>query len=324
MPGRVAEAARVTYWVNIHFAEKEDGHVALAKNLLGVTPAPPRAWWSIALVAALFVATSLTFTAAAQDKSPASELKRLITIETGEIPIILSAPHGGSRSISGVPARKGETAKQFVTVTDTNTHRLTQALAAALEKKWGKPTVTIAHFSRRYLDANRPAEDAYESESAKPIYDAYHESLRKAVERTREKWGRGLLLDIHGQAAEKATLFRGTANGQTCSLLLERLGPDGLMGKEGLLGRLHDKGYLIHPEPGSKAKEDSRYSGGHIVRTYGASGGTGIDAVQFELGGDFRKESTIQKTASDLADAICQFANLYFEDSIPQKSDSAP
>ena len=35
--------------------------------------------------------------------------------------------------------------------------------------------------------------------------------------------GRGLLLDIHGQAAKKDVIFRGTSNGKTCSLLTERL-----------------------------------------------------------------------------------------------------
>jgi N-formylglutamate amidohydrolase len=84
------------------------------------------------------------------------------------------------------------------------------------------------------------------------------------------------------------------------------------MGKKGLLGILHERGYEISPKPGSTAREDSRYNGGHIVRTYGASAGTGIDAVQLELGGDFRKEGKIEKSAEDLAEAITLFADAYF------------
>jgi N-formylglutamate amidohydrolase len=268
----------------------------------------------IACFLALFGLLNRTCAQVAAPKKAPLELERLVTVQKGEIPIILSAPHGGRRSIVGVPARKDESAKQFVTVTDTNTQRLAEALAKSIEKRWGKPYVVVAQFSRQYLDANRPVEDAWESENAKPVYEAYHSALGDAVKETRERWGRGLLIDLHGQAAQKATIFRGTSNGKTCSLLLERLGPDGLMGKAGLLGLLHEQGYEIYPKPKSADKEDSRYNGGHIVRTYGASSGTGIDAVQLELGGDFRRETTIEKTADDLAQAIDRFGDAYFAD----------
>jgi N-formylglutamate amidohydrolase len=278
--------------------------------------------WLVAILSALLLWAVPAPAAAQETKStqPETHVERLITIESGEIPIILSAPHGGTRKVDGVSVRKGASAKQFVTVTDTNSHRLTAALAKSLERKWGKPYVVIAQFSRQYLDANRPASDAYESENAKPIYDAYHSALKEATTKIRERFGRGLLLDIHGQAAKKDTIFRGTSNGKTCSLLTERLGPGALMKDVGLLGILHAKGYEIFPAPGSDEKEDARYNGGHIVRTYGSSGGTGIDALQLELGGDFRKESRIEKTAEDLAEAINRFGDVYFSQiKIPSK-----
>ncbi len=255
---------------------------------------------------------------------PASDLERLVTIQKGDIPIILSAPHGGTRRIAGVSAREGGEAKQFVTVTDTNTHRLAQALAKSIEKRWGKPYLVVAQFSRQYLDANRPANDAMESEKAKPVYETYHNAISDAIKETHRRWGRGLLLDLHGQAADKSVIFRGTSNGKTCSLLLERLGPDGLMGKAGLLGILHERGYEISPKPGSADKEDSRYNGGHIVRTYGASAGTGIDAVQLEIGGDFRKDGKIEKSAEDLAEAITLFADAYFAEIKAQPRAKSP
>jgi N-formylglutamate amidohydrolase len=276
----------------------------------------------VPLLAAVFI-VSLAGAQEATEKAPL-DLKRLITVETGEIPIILSAPHGGNRGIQGVGERKGGAAKQFVTVTDTNSHRLTQAVAKSIERRWAKPHVVIALFSRKYIDANRPAEDAFESENAKSTYDAYHGALAEAVESAREKFGRGLLLDIHGQAAKPTTIYRGTANGKTCSLLLDRLGPGGLMGDQGFLGILAKAGYEIHPERGSDAKEDSRYNGGYIVRTYGALGATGIDAVQLEVGGDFRKASAIDKTAEDIAQAICKFADVYFADARKAAGRAAP
>src|SRR5688572_19268645 len=118
-------------------------------------PTSPRRYSALILVLALVLFSTPLVGQEKTPIAPALEIEALITIQSGEIPIILSAPHGGMRRIDGVIARKGDGAKQFVTVTDTNSHRLTAALAKSLERKWGKPYVVIALFSRQYLDANR-------------------------------------------------------------------------------------------------------------------------------------------------------------------------
>ena len=79
----------------------------------------------------------------------------------------------------------------------------------------GKPWLVVARFDRKYVDANRSAEEGYESEKAKPTYDAYHSALAAACKAVKEKHGRGLLLDIHGQGEFKDAICRGTRNGKT-------------------------------------------------------------------------------------------------------------
>jgi N-formylglutamate amidohydrolase len=240
------------------------------------------------------------------------EAEKLVTVRTGTLPIIVSAPHGGRKAIPGVKERKGNGVTQFVTVRDEYTAELAEKLAAALEKTvGGKPYVVIARFERKYIDVNRPAKDAYESDSAKPYYDTYHAAMRHACKDVQDKWRGGLLLDIHGQAAETGTIFRGTNAGKTVTHLTDRFGKPALTGPKSVLGVLAKKGYLINPTNDSTDKEDRRFGGGYTVQTYGSKDGGTIDAIQFELGLKLRQPKNADQTAKDIADAVAVFAKEY-------------
>src|SRR5205823_2121140 len=120
---------------------------------------------------------------------------------------------------------------------DTNTAELAEKLAAELEKLLdGKPWVVIARFERKHLDVNRPPEEGYESEKAKPYYDAYHDALATACKAVKQKFGRGILLDIHGNAVHPGAICRGTQNLKTVSLLKERDGMGAIRGKNSVVG----------------------------------------------------------------------------------------
>jgi len=236
-----------------------------------------------------------------------------VTSETGDLPVILSAPHGGRAAIPDVPPRSGDGIRLFRTVRDTNTDRLAEDLADALERHAGKrPYVVIARFSRKSIDANRRASDAYESPAARPIYDRYHHALAAAKQDIADRFGRGLLLDLHGQAAEPDAIFRGTQNGATAKHLVDRFGAAALRGPHSLFGRIHHRGIRVIPAVGSDAREASRYDGGYIVRHYGSGRGGHLDAIQLELGRSFRTTPTVlNQTADSLAAAITEFAERY-------------
>ena len=118
----------------------------------------------------------------------------LVIIEAGDLPIILSAPHGGRRPVPGVVPRKGEDVPQFVARSDSWTDELTEKLADEIEKNTGKrPYVVIAKFHRKFIDANRPPERAYESKAAKETYDTYHKALADARAKVIARWGTGIL-----------------------------------------------------------------------------------------------------------------------------------
>jgi len=223
----------------------------------------------------------------------------------------LSAPHGGRQPIPHACERTGIGVTQFRTARDNHTDELTEKIAAELERTIGeRPFAVIAHFERKYLDANRPAEGAYESNAAKFYYDAYHQGLGEACRRVREAWGRGLLLDIHGQGAQVETIYRGTYNGRTVSALIKRFGREALIGARSIFGYLAKKGYRISPSGNLAAAED-RYSGGFIIQRYGSHRGTGIDAIQMEFGSSLRSHRNLERMAADVAEAIVVFSREY-------------
>lgn len=241
-----------------------------------------------------------------------AEPDRLVTVQPGNLPIILSAPHGGRDAVAGVPERRGEGVKQFKSESDSGTDRLALLLADAIEKKLEKrPYLVIARFHRKYVDANRPAADAYEATEAKPTYDAYHRALAEARQQVMRRWGHGLLLDLHGQVAENKAIFRGTQNGKTTTHLISRFGREAVVGKKSLFGSLAEQGIAVIPAVDSTDREDSRYSGGYTVQTYGSADGGTLDAIQLEVGKDLRTAETSAETATRLASGIAAFARTY-------------
>jgi len=246
-----------------------------------------------------------------------------VRTQEGELPIILSAPHGGQLKVPDVDVRRGEGIAKgpsgFVAGRDGGTEELAEQVAAAIASRYGKrPYTVFARSHRKYLDPNRPAHIAYEDADAKPVYDLYHGKLDDYCRAVQQKFRRGLLLDIHGQGSRKDTLFRGTHDGKTVTLLRTRFGEAAQTGEESFFGELKSRGWKVHPEP-LDGNEQNGFRGGYIVQTYGSHQGYGIDAMQLEFGQDFRDKQNRQAVADVLADAIVDFAENYLDIPRPTK-----
>lgn len=235
-----------------------------------------------------------------------------VEIQEGNLPIIVSAPHGGRLELPGVPVREGKGIKPgpagFDLEGDNNTDRLAHALVAALEERLGrKPYAVFARFERKYIDANRPAEIAVESRRARPVYDLYHSTLRRFCDEARRAHALAVLLDIHGQRQEADTVFRGTNDGFTDRALVKRFGDKAHAGPESLAGLLAAHGINIVPV--DRRPENRGLRGGFTVYTYGQR--EGIGAMQLEFGHAFRTPDAIRPTAAKVADAVAEFARRY-------------
>jgi N-formylglutamate amidohydrolase len=235
--------------------------------------------------------------------------EKFLTQWTGNLPIVVIAPHGGREAVPGIGIRQGKGVAQFKTGRDNNTAELAEAIGLALgDQLEAKSFLIIARFDRKYIDANRPSDQAYEAEQARPYYAAFHAAVDKACKHIRKVWGRGLLLDIHGQAAEADVIFRGTSQGKSVANLLQTFGQQALTGSGSLFGQLAIRGYRIMP---AGNEPESRYIGGHTTQTYGSHRATGIDAIQLEFGSRLRARDNLKKTAADVASAVAVFAKEY-------------
>ena len=226
----------------------------------------------------------------------------LVEIVAGDLPIVITAPHGGVLPIPGADERKNSSLPQFVTVLDGRTDVLAQATASEVEALFGKkPWIVIAKFSRKYADANRPAKYGTESELALAQHKIYHDAVRKAVDTVKAKYGKGILLDIHGQGADAATVFRGTQNLKT----VKGLSDDVLFGPRSFLKSLESNEVTIFPDTGhSHERESPKFDGGYTVQTYGLNNKNGIMAIQLEFGAAYRKADAIAGVAKKLAAAL--------------------
>jgi N-formylglutamate amidohydrolase len=240
----------------------------------------------------------------------AGQTSVLVFAQSGTLPIVLTAPHGGSSAVPGVPARTSGT-----TVQDTRTLELTEALRDRLAAiLCERPYVVIAQFHRRFVDANRAEAEAYEHPDGRAPYRAYHQTIRDFVAEIRQRYPDGaILLDIHGQSEEPDRIHRGTRNGTSVTRLLARYGDDALVGRNSLLGQLAAAGYTVFPPITAPrdAREDPRWNGGYTVDAYGSHNPDGIDTIQLEIGRNFRDEAAVGAMADQLANALATFSTTY-------------
>ena len=240
----------------------------------------------------------------------------LVTAQPGELPIVLTAPHGGREDVPGCELRT-PVGSRFVTSTDLNTDALAEAIASEIKRLTGKaPYLIVARFHRKYIDANRRADEAYAGAACKAVYDEYHATARRFVDEVRQRHRHAVLFDIHGQAKYPDSILRGTQHGSTVRGLLARSGAEAVTGANSVFGQFAAMGYKIAPPndlPPTARVETEGYTGGHIVVTYGSNRTDGVDAIQLEFGRELRRDHVIAKTAADTAQAIVAFYRAFLE-----------
>lgn len=234
----------------------------------------------------------------------------------GSLPLILTAPHGGADSLPGCEERV-PAGVRFVNRPDAHTERLTRLIADELRIITGHaPYLVIARFHRKYIDANRHPEEAYGDPGCAAAYAAYHAAIRTYLDEIRGQFRHAMLFDIHGQAAYRDAILRGTRHGVTVQALLSRAGAAAINGPDSIFGRFKAQGYRIVPDldsPPTNRVEAKNYIGGHTVEIYGSHRSDGIDAMQLEYGLDLRNSATIEATARASAQAIAAFYERFLK-----------
>jgi hypothetical protein len=221
----------------------------------------------------------------------------------GELPIIVSAPHGGAIEPAAIPTRTGN----VTTVADANTQELAREIGSAFRSEIGRaPTVIIMRLHRRKIDANREiVEAAQGNPAAERAWYEYHgfiEATRPAIVDAQRE---GFYIDLHGhghpinrvelgyrlsvndlkgsdQALDAASMVekssiraRVAASGIPHSQLLR--GPNGL----GTLFEL--RGFPSVPSAAQPHPGDAPYfTGGYSTNRHSSRDGSLISGVQIE------------------------------------------
>ena len=261
--------------------------------------------------------------------------KGYTTYYPGNIPVILSIPHGGDISPSEISNRT-----YGVTVTDSNTIELGIAIRNYFYSNYNiRPYVIINNLKRTKLDANRDkAEAAQNNIYAERAFDEFHFYIEKAREDIISKFSTGILFDIHGHGInpdgfndlrtwigylltadeldnsndyidqnisinDVSIYSLLNSSGQTLSQLLS--GPNSL----GAL--FENNNYTALPSPESRSPEGMRYfSGGYNTFRYGTNREFNFSSIQLEF--PFQGLRDTPQSRSQFSSVFVDLVHKYF------------
>lgn len=278
---------------------------------------------------------SATFTA---DAAPLEEgvtyrgANMYVEFTPGDLPLIISAPHGGTLEPQSIPDRSAQGA---TVIRDAYTDELALEMALAFNTRTdGTPHVIVMHLHRSKLDANREIGEAAEGNRiAERAWREYHGFIDAARQYVEAEHGSGLYVDLHGHGHEILRLELGyllTAAqlaGDDAALnsativqrsSIRRLAETGsathaelLRGPQSLGTLFEAAGYpavpsTAQPHPGG----DPYFIGGYSTQRHGSRDGDLIDGVQIEANREGVRDT--QQNRQAFAAAVAAVLESYF------------
>ncbi len=122
--------------------------------------------------------------------------KNYIEYLPGDLPLVISAPHGGRETPDEIPTRE-----KGVVQIDTNTQELARTIAEEIQARTGhRPHLIICRLHRSKLDCNREiVEAAVGNPVAEKAWGEYHAFIEQALAAAIAQSGRAFYIDLHGQ-----------------------------------------------------------------------------------------------------------------------------
>jgi hypothetical protein len=300
-----------------------DAHVVTGDDGLAATTwyVGPRAGAAYRLTATAG-ALQAEFTARTTTPSPGTSYfgsDGYVEYVPGDLPIIISVPHGGSLTPDALPDRAGA----VITVGDAHTEELAREIADAFMRRTGsRPTLVISRLHRRKLDPNRAVDEAaQDAPPAMLAWREYHAFIEAARASLVHAGVPGVYIDLHGhghdaQRLELGYLLSGrdlalseatlnspayTARSSLRALLERTPGTshaDLLRGPFSLGSLFERHGYpavpsASLPDPGLAPF----YSGGYSVARHASRDGALIAGVQIEVNRTGARDSPANRRA---------------------------
>ncbi|MBL1407424.1 N-formylglutamate amidohydrolase [Sphingobacterium faecale] len=124
-----------------------------------------------------------------------------VEVIKGDLPLVLSVPHGGRFKDEQIPDRDCPDLGRVVKGIDMNTKELAMAMQEHFYRQYGKrPYVVIANLSRSKVDQNREIELATCNDPVGiKAWHSYHSAVA-AVVTDAKRYGKVFFVDVHGHA----------------------------------------------------------------------------------------------------------------------------
>ena len=229
---------------------------------------------------------------------------RYVEYIAGDLPLVISAGHGGGEEPDEIPRRTYGTLAR-----DSWTQETTRALRDSVIAHFGggQPHVVISRLRRTRLDPNREiVEAAQGSEFAEQAWREYHRFIALARARVADEHGRGFYVDMHGHSHPSprvelgylltgshlsrsdgqlnAPQFRERSSIRSLARRVDISFADLVRGPESLGALLFDARVTTVPSPLIPDPHgEPFFSGGYSTRRHGSLDGGVIDGVQIEL-----------------------------------------
>lgn len=226
----------------------------------------------------------------------------------GNIPVIISAPHGGDLEPLLIPDRN---CSGCVTGKDGSTMEIAYELDSAIQSVFGGyPHIIINRLHRVKLDANREIVEAAQGDpSAEIAWGEYHEFIQAAKDQCKTDFGTALYIDLHAHGhpiqrielgylvtkteLQFSNMYLDNNNFQdSCAIrhLTNIQNPttpfsEILRGNECMGAYLESYGYPSVPSNSDlfPLTPDPFFSGGYNVARHGSRDSSDINGIQFEL-----------------------------------------
>ena len=241
--------------------------------------------------------------------------KDYIEFKNGNIPLVVSVPHGGMLECNDIPKRL-----TGILGIDKGTIELTRDIIDNLKfiaDKHGlvgkEPSYIMSNVRRNKIDLNRPEDEAHDVNSslAGQIYQFYHQKLRHLVMENLKTFHYSLLIDIHGFERHKrppgyrdVDIILGTDNLKSMfsTPVLKKDWNKNIRGK--IINKFLEMDIPI--APGRQRREEYVLTGGFTVLRYGASQIPNSQAIQIEFSDRIRyQDKNLKRTVvSSLAEVL--------------------
>jgi hypothetical protein len=247
----------------------------------------------------------------------------------GEIPVVLSAGHGGDLLPAEIPDRTYGT-----TVQDANTMDLALRVRQTIKDQTGYwPHLVVSHLRRIKLDPNREIVEAAQGNlAAERAWWEYHTFIKRARQIIEADFGEGYYIDLHGhghpiqrlelgymlssaQLASSDEVLRGLAGNSSLKALAQKPGVDFvelIRGPTSLGSLMEGEGFPSvpskeDPHPGG----DPYFTGGYSTLVHGSRDGGTVSGVQIEC--NFAGVRDTAQNRQRFAEALATALQAHFQ-----------